>query len=84
MPRGCGFILLSFNIFINDLEEGVNSILVTITSDAKLGFVARTKGRGAEPLEGSSLDKAHGTKENIAAHGWGGNIARRPQSQEAT
>lgn len=73
MPRGRGFILLSFNIFINDLEEGVNSTLVIITSDAKLGFVACTKGRGTEQLEGSSLDKANGTKENIAAHGWGGN-----------
>lgn len=72
MPRGCGFILLSFNIFINDLEEGVNSTLVIITSDAKLGFVACTTGRGTEPLEGSSLDQANGTKENIAAHGCGG------------
>lgn len=74
-PRGRGFILLSFNIFINDLEEGVNSTLVIITSDAKLGFVACTKGRDSErteQLEGSSLEKANGTEENITAHGRGG------------
>lgn len=39
MPRGRSFILVSFNIFINDLEEGVNSTLIIITSVAKLGFV---------------------------------------------
>lgn len=48
MPRGRGFILVSFNIFINDLEEGVNSTLIIITSDAKLGFVACTKGGDSE------------------------------------
>lgn len=48
MPRGRGFILVSFNIFINDLEEGVNSTLIIITSDAKLGFVAYTKRRDSE------------------------------------
>lgn len=48
MPRGHGFILVSFNIFINDLEEGVNSTLIIITSDAKLGFVAYTRGRDSE------------------------------------
>lgn len=47
MPRGHGFILVSFNIFINDLEE-VNSTLIIITSDAKLGFVAYTRGRDSE------------------------------------
>lgn len=48
MPRRRGFILVSFNIFINDLEEGVNSTLIIITSDAKLGFVAYTKRRDSE------------------------------------
>ena len=48
MPRGHGFILVSFNIFINDLEEGVNSTLIIITSDAKLGFVDCTRGRDSE------------------------------------
>lgn len=48
MPRGLGFILVSFNIFINDLEEGVNSTFIIITSDAKLGFVACTKRKDSE------------------------------------
>lgn len=48
MPWGHGFILVSFNIFINDLEEGVNNTLIIITSDAKLGFVACIERRDSE------------------------------------
>lgn len=48
MPLGRGFILVSFNIFINDLEEGVNSTLIIITSVAKSGFGACTKERDSE------------------------------------
>lgn len=47
MPLGRGFVLVSFNIFINDLEEGVNSTSI-IASDANLGFVACTKGKASE------------------------------------
>lgn len=46
--RGRGFLLVSFNVFMNDLEERVNSTLIIITSDAKLGFVAYTKRRDSE------------------------------------
>lgn len=73
MPRGHGFILVSFNIFINDLEEGVNSTLIIITSDAKLGFGACTKERDSERprQEGSSLEKVNSAQgeKKITAHG---------------
>lgn len=73
MPRGHGFILVSFNIFINDLEEGVNSTLIIITSDAKLGFGACTNERDSERprQEGIQLGKGEQCpgKKKITAHG---------------
>lgn len=85
MPRGRSFILVSFNIFINDLEEGVNSTLIIITSDAKLGFgdapeKGTLKGPGRRWTQLGKGERYPGKK--ITAHGRGENKAFRSSEAE--
>lgn len=78
MPRGHGFILVSFNIFINDLEEGRNSTLIIITSDAKLGSVACTTGRDSKRTR--QKREPAWTSTGGGHQSLGGNEAKRQRS----
>lgn len=89
LPQGRSFILVSFNIFINDLEEGVNSTLIIITSDAKLRFVTCTKAGDSErtrqdmdPGMEPSLGKNNTTHGRRGNQPLGGSEAKRLEAAQ--
>lgn len=90
MPRGRSFILVSFNIFINDLEEGVNSTLIIITSDAKLGFgdapeKGTLKGPGRRWTQLGKGERYPGKKsQHMAGERTRHSEAVRPKDKEAS
>ncbi|KAF7252709.1 Neuromedin-K receptor [Varanus komodoensis] len=43
VPQGSVLGLILFNLFINDMEEGVNSLLIKFTDNTKTGAVATTE-----------------------------------------